>query len=395
MSTLDAALQQLEAVEANLDKLDKIWAQISKLIPSGPDFSNPPEYDNLCLAFRRILPSLPAIDGWRPSDKIMGYDEIGQARLDALEIDEFSGQVALENHIFDQGNQLREYRFRFDAKRRELVRSRVLELINQVEQALEFLGPLSLVQDSDFADSQEWQRLGAAVAEINTLIGSSIDRPGRWSDLHRHIHFAAVGDLRDILKHDWPDVSESLKRQIYGQHDPLPVDIKDIGELVAAKPSGSVPTRLDWSSLNDEDYERLIFSLIAEDEGYQNVQWLQHTRAPDRGRDLSANRVYNDKLAGMRSERVIIQCKHWLADSVGPTDISAVRDLMPLWQPPRVDLLIIATSGRFTADAIALVEQHNQSDRAMRIEMWPDSHIERLLAARPHLVAEFRLKRTT
>ena len=51
-----------------------------------------------------------------------------------------------------------------------------------------------------------------------------------------------------------------------------------------------------------------------------------------------------------------------------------------------------ATSGRFTADAVALIEKQNQSDSALRIEMWAESHLERLLASRPALIAEFSLR---
>lgn len=40
-------------------------------------------------------------------------------------------------------------------------------------------------------------------------------------------------------------------------------------------------------------------------------------------------------------------------------------------EPPRVDVLIIATSGRFSADAVQYLERHNQSEAALRIEMWP------------------------
>jgi hypothetical protein len=40
-----------------------------------------------------------------------------------------------------------------------------------------------------------------------------------------------------------------------------------------------------------------------------------------------------------------------------------------------------------------MVEQHNQADRALNISMWPENHLERLLAARPHLIAQFGLKR--
>jgi Restriction endonuclease len=167
-----------------------------------------------------------------------------------------------------------------------------------------------------------------------------------------------------------------------------------LGALVAARPQGTVTTKLDWSVLSDEDFERLIFLLIADTPGYENPQWLQHTHAPDRGRDLSVTKVENDPLAGVRRYRIIIQCKHWLSKSVSPADVNAARGQMELWQPPRVDQLVIATTGRFTADAISLVEQHNQADRALHISMWAETHLERLLAARPHLIGDFRLKRT-
>lgn len=73
-------------------------------------------------------------------------------------------------------------------------------------------------------------------------------------------------------------------------------------------------------------------------------------------------------------------------------DLSSLKDQMALWQPPRVDVLIIATTGRFATDAVDFIEKHNHSDRALKIEMWPESHLERLLAARPGLVVEFRLR---
>ncbi len=104
-------------------------------------------------------------------------------------------------------------------------------------------------------------------------------------------------------------------------------------------------------------------------------------------------RVESDALAGVRRHRVIIQCKHWLSKSVAAGDVSDARSQMELWQPPRVDMLILATTGRFTVDAIAMVEQHNQADRALHIAMWPDNHLERLLAARPHLIGAFGLRR--
>ena len=116
------------------------------------------------------------------------------------------------------------------------------------------------------------------------------------------------------------------------------------------------------------------------------------TNAPDRGRDLSVMRITNDQLGGVIRSRVIIQCKHWQTKSVTVADVAEVQLQMKLWEPPRVDVLVIATSGRFSSDAVALIEKHNTEDRALRIEMWPESHLERLLAERPALIAEFRLR---
>jgi len=39
------------------------------------------------------------------------------------------------------------------------------------------------------------------------------------------------------------------------------------------------------------------------------------------------------------------------------------------------------------------VEKHNQADRALQILLWPEGHLELLLASRPHLIGQFMLKR--
>lgn len=153
----------------------------------------------------------------------------------------------------------------------------------------------------------------------------------------------------------------------------------------------SIVVQLKWTSLTDDEFERLIFCLISETEGYENPEWLTKINAADRGRDLSVIRVYTDPLAGVLRQRVIIQCKHWLSKSINFDEVSSSKEKMKLWEPPRVDVHVIATTGRFTTDAIQFIEKHNQSDFGMRIEMWPDSHMERLLATRPALIDKFGL----
>lgn len=59
-----------------------------------------------------------------------------------------------------------------------------------------------------------------------------------------------------------------------------------------------MPTKLNWSVLSDEDFERLILLLITDVDGYENPEWLQHTYAPDRGRDLSVMKADTDLSRG-------------------------------------------------------------------------------------------------
>src|SRR5437879_9905595 len=96
MPTLEAALQQFEAAEANLEKLEKLWEKISGHISGGPAFGAPPEYHELCFAFRGILPALPAIGGVRVEDHLHDYDAVGQMRWDAREVGEIEAHVSVE-----------------------------------------------------------------------------------------------------------------------------------------------------------------------------------------------------------------------------------------------------------------------------------------------------------
>lgn len=60
--------------------------------------------------------------------------------------------------------------------------------------------------------------------------------------------------------------------------------------------------------------------------------------------------------------------------------------------PPVVRNLIIVTSGRFTSDAIGVAEKHNNDGKTPIIELWPNSHLEAMLARRPDIVEAHRLR---
>lgn len=89
---------------------------------------------------------------------------------------------------------------------------------------------------------------------------------------------------------------------------------------------------------------------------------------------------------------MIVQAKHWTSKSVAPSDITSTLAVLPLWEPPVVRTLVIATSGRFTTDAVAIVEKHNADGKLPFIELWADSRLETQLSQRPDLVASHGLR---
>jgi hypothetical protein len=92
-----------------------------------------------------------------------------------------------------------------------------------------------------------WADIKTHVGQIEVLLGSSVQKPPRWGDLHRHMHFGCIGDLDDIERMDWPSVKAGLRKGLYGANEPLPVGVDDLAELVAAKPRGPITTELAWS----------------------------------------------------------------------------------------------------------------------------------------------------
>lgn len=54
---------------------------------------------------------------------------------------------------------------------------------------------------------------------------------------------------------------------------------------------------------------------------------------------------------------------------------------------PSADVLLFDTTWRFTKDATSWVDRCNQRRTARGIEVWPESHLEMLLAQRPRLAA--------
>lgn len=385
---LNQAITDFDAAETTLRRLESVWERLAALVPQGINFlGDSPEgieYEDLCRAFRDLTEGLPPIDGFRIDAEPMPLGDIAQNRLDAQEVGYIEAITGVEAGIAQPGETIREYRFRFNRARRRVARDRILELIAEIESHLQSLTSRIDSDNEPIADP-EWGELREALSEIERLAGSSTPRKGRWSELHRHLAWGQGVDLHDIAVHDWPSVLADINTGLYTDTEPMPVSGVDLGTLAESRLEGRVSTKLDWAAIDDEGFERLIFNLISNTPGYENPRWLTKTHAPDGGRDLSVERVHTDPLGGTKRQRVIIACKHWLSKSVDPDVVHAALARVPLSEPPPVDVLVVATSGRFTNDAVRVIDHHNNGRIRPEIEPWAESHLEGLLAQRPDL----------
>jgi hypothetical protein len=58
----------------------------------------------------------------------------------------------------------------------------------------------------------------------------------------------------------------------------------------------------------------------------------------------------SDSLSGVTRQRVIIQFRNSLSRSIRHADVADALASVALCEPPPVDVLVFATSGRFTGD---------------------------------------------
>lgn len=386
--TLDQLLRQFEKIDANLKKIDVNLRRLDEI--ESATTSTGYSFDDCAGAVYDIWNALPPIDGWKPDIEIYDPNQKTLMRFDAQEVGEPHAFFAVEEEFEQAEATIKDYKRRARQKRLDVTRARILELSEQADQAVSVLKSKIKAGASDFF--AEHEPISEAVKEIDALLGSAFQRPPRWSDLRRHLSFWEECDVHDIVNHDWPSVYPVLTEQLYTEDEPIKLDIGDLGTITVSAGNKPVTTQLNWDRLDEENFERLIFNLIVEEPGYHDPKWLMRGNAPDRGRDLSVDRAYEDSLSGVIRSRIIIQCKHWRTKSVSIGDISSLKEQIKLWEPPTVDVVIITTSGRFTADAVAWIEKHNQSGQSPRIDMWPESHLEMLLVRRPGLIASFHLK---
>jgi hypothetical protein len=200
-SPLMAALQQFDLSEANLAKLERLWSEIESLIPEGVVFGDNPEYEDRCRSFAEVLGALPLIDGWKPLTSLPDLNAIAQNRFDAMDLGEIEATISVETAIAAPGYDIREYRFRFNQKRRALIRDTLVNLIDNIDADLRAVREgIGEMQPFETISSPHWDSLRGHVTQIDVLMGST-PRPPRWDEMRRHLGFGQYQDL--ITSKNW------------------------------------------------------------------------------------------------------------------------------------------------------------------------------------------------
>ena len=309
-SPLNQALKQFEATEANVEKLQRLWARMEKLLPTSSSISFDQEevaqYEECSRSFNTIAAALPKIDGHKLTISHLPLQEVFQNALDCLELGEITATVSAEEAARKQGRDLAEYKFRLRRAKKLLARTTVQTLSKTVDELIPVLASEYPESRCGKAEGPSWDKLKTTLQSIAALIAGAVTKPPRWNDLWRHIGFAEAHDVRDIVSQDWPAVSGGLIAALCDEDEPVPVEVDDLGTLASSNPQGPIATSLHWDRLTPDAFERLLYNLVSAAAGYDNAEWLTRTNAPDRGRDISVYRTSRDVLGGTTRSRVFI-----------------------------------------------------------------------------------------
>ena len=387
------AIEELNKVSVNLELLKKKWTEIEQLIPVSGNWiqEDKSQYEIKCFEFNDILETIPKIRDINILNLVPEYDSVSQGSRYVSDLDVLDCMMEFYSETFAQDSEISKYEHALKRERRRLIRNQVQRCVGDIDKILDSLNVnLEGRDSSDALKPDEINLLKERICQLDGLIGDSVSRPPRWSDLNRHLHFGLVHDLYDIIRLDWPSIKPSIDSFFYGD-DPLPIITQDIGDLVdSADKTGIIGTSLNWTSITDVQFERLCADLLKALPSYENVEWLTPTHASDRGKDLEAFWVCQDAARGTIRARTLVQCKHRPNKSVSPKDIETLQNLSVTHG--KVDLYLVITSGKFSDQVTQIVDGWNESNSKPKFELWEHWKLEQLLASHPYIIKLYGLR---
>jgi hypothetical protein len=208
-------LEQFNEAEDKLRMLEEVWAEMKQLLlreilQGSPEARRCRE---LSRAHQSAVQALNPIRNWTGEAFPQTPHAICPARLDAFEVGKFEMILLNDEAIRDLSKEIQEYRVWLIRARRELIRDRLVQLVHVfdglLKRIVERMGP-----DTDAYDYEEWEELGDAFDQIQSLTGGAIPRTEHWSNMLQHLTSGQKVDLRDIVAGDWPSVRYQIERNL-------------------------------------------------------------------------------------------------------------------------------------------------------------------------------------
>lgn len=237
-------LATLDRVKVNLEKLERVWEKARPLLlATGTRLGNTPEYAALERDWNNLLKGLPPINGWTISQGLPAMEAISEV-LD-LNRDKEKSPAEVRAELERPGNDLTTYRNLLLRAKGEATALRLAELSTEVAQLIDDVvtnipspddGGSTLSGRQARIETPAGEQIETYLDELERLLGPTVERSGRWSEMRRHLRFGEPHDWREIAEIDWPSVASDIEEAKVGDADPIPVPAVDLG-VYSGKPA--------------------------------------------------------------------------------------------------------------------------------------------------------------
>lgn len=136
---------------------------------------------------------------------------------------------------------------------------------------------------------------------------------------------------------------------------------------------------LDWSSFNDEQFEKLCYDIIYHSSKFDNntIRKMGNSRSRDGGRDIE---VYTHKLNNKKAKKYIFQCKFTTTHkSINTSNIGSVSDVIDQYGADGYGVFCNTVIDSTLYDRLDGIK----TNRKIEIETWSNNEIERFISRRP------------
>jgi len=147
----------------------------------------------------------------------------------------------------------------------------------------------------------------------------------------------------------------------------------------------SSSSKLDWSLIDDKQFEDLCCDLLNSLDNYENV--IKMGGAPgDLKRDISATERIETAFNDVEYRKYLVQCKRYVKSKVTPDELPGLINALPTHD---ADGLLIMTSNELTPNARIYLEKINNGPERYKAKWVERNKLEELLQNNPKIISKY------